>query len=278
MAVGSYVVGAGPSTRAIVETYDGSSWTMSSPPVPAGATSSSLDSVSCIPLSPTTMFCAAVGRYTDAGGTQRGLLETWNGTAWTVGPTTLATGLAGVSCLSKTSCVAVGQNAAKLAWNGTTWVSYFGQVSGASLNAVSCRTVTLGTIVHVVCSAVGSQVVGGVTQTLAQNIDGATTTTETTPTLPGVATVLSGISCTTPIIVQCFAVGTGGTGAPFAVQGQTSVAGGNLTWTTEPAPGQPGSMTGVACIFDTTATPGCRAVGTRVDLSGHTTALFYVQG
>jgi hypothetical protein len=270
MAVGSYVVGAGPATRAIVETYNGSSWTLSSPPVPAGATSSTLDSVSCLSTSPSLLFCAAVGRYTDSVGTQRSLLETWNGTTWTVGPTTFTTAMHGVSCASTTACVAVGDLAAKLAWNGTTWVSYFGGVANSSLNGVSCRTVSS----QVQCSAVGSRVVSGVTQSFAQLLIGAGATTETTPTIAGTTTVLNGSSCPVAAAFQCVAVGvqTSTVSTPFAIQR------GSVNWTNEVVntPGGTGTMSGVSC--SSSATADCRAVGTRVDALGNSSALLWVQG
>jgi hypothetical protein len=270
MAVGSYVVGAGPATRAIVETYNGTSWTLSSPPVPAGATSSTLDSVSCLPTGASTLFCAAVGRYTDSVGTQRSLLETWNGSTWTVGPTTFTTAMHGVSCVSATACVAVGDNAAKLAWNGTTWVSYFQTVSNSSLNGVSCRTVSS----QVQCSAVGSRVVSGVTQSFAQLLTGVGATTETTPTIAGTTTVLNGSSCPVSAAFQCVAVGvqTTSVNMPFAIQR------GSVSWTTEVVNplAVAGTMAGVSC--SSSAIVDCRAVGTHVDASGNSSALLWVQG
>jgi hypothetical protein len=271
MAVGSYVVGAGPATRAIVETYNGTSWALSSPPVPAGATSSTLDSVSCLPTGASTLFCAAAGRYTDSVGTQRSLLETWNGTTWTVGPTTFTTAMHGVSCASTTACLAVGDNAAKLGWNGTTWVNYLQTVANSSLNGVSCRTISS----QAWCSAVGSRVVSGVTQSFAQILTGGTgATTETTPTIAGTTTVLNGSSCPVSAAFQCVAVGVQTTtvSTPFAIQR------GSVNWTNEVVntPGGTGTMSGVSC--SSSATADCRAVGTRVDALGNSSALLWVQG
>jgi hypothetical protein len=77
-------------------------------------------------------FCITVG-YEDVGAGQQPLAESWNGASWTVEATTVPTGfttslLNGLSCLSTTSCVAVGgsSNASSSStlvegWNGVTW-------------------------------------------------------------------------------------------------------------------------------------------------------------
>ena len=59
-----------------------------------------LDGVSCA----TRTFCEAVG-----AGPQGGLVETWNGTSWSLSSGTVPGDLYGVSCTGTQYCVAVGQ-------------------------------------------------------------------------------------------------------------------------------------------------------------------------
>ena len=122
-AVGNYV--SNSALVALVERWDGSSWTIES--TPAG--DDDLYAVSC--SSETT--CTAVG---DSYGYPSGLAplaEAWNGTTWTVqetpDPISYFSSFYGVSCNSGSACTAVGDydNASGIAetlaeaWNGTRW-------------------------------------------------------------------------------------------------------------------------------------------------------------
>jgi hypothetical protein len=102
----------------ILLAWDGSSWSAEYAPVPAdaqpGDPQASLYSVSCA----TSSSCVAVGQYTDNAGNQRGLLDTWNGQAWTASAAPAPPGvtylggvvaaLHAVSCASPGACVAGG--------------------------------------------------------------------------------------------------------------------------------------------------------------------------
>ncbi len=102
-------------------------------PSPSGVDSAQLASVSCVGAS----FCTAVGS-TELSGTPEfeNLIETWNGTSWTLlpltpsTPPTYASFLGGVSCFSATSCTAVGGmwtnstpniSTVVLNWDGQSW-------------------------------------------------------------------------------------------------------------------------------------------------------------
>src|SRR3984957_21042906 len=107
VAVGSSATGAG--TSALAESWNGTTWSIQHVPMPPGGTHSALDAVSCSSAS----ACTAVGSYTSNLGDQVTLAERWNGSAWSVQSTPGPSGatrsiLAGVSCGSATSCVAVG--------------------------------------------------------------------------------------------------------------------------------------------------------------------------
>ena len=142
----------GTSTVTLALAWNGSAWSIVSTPDPAVGTNSSnvLNSVSCAGAS----FCEAVG---EASATliDQTLVETWNGTSWTVTPSPNTSAseinvLYGVDCFSQTTCSAVGQVGAvtstslALTWNGSTWtiVSSPNPAPGltTSVQGVTCLT------------------------------------------------------------------------------------------------------------------------------------------
>jgi hypothetical protein len=161
LAVGSY--SAAGVILALVERWNGTSWSIQSVPIPSGAISARLNSVSCT----TAAACTAVGSYS-AGGVYLALVERWDGSSWklqsTPPPPSGSTfiGLNGVSCASATACTAVGgyniasstpgQFPLAESWNGSTWSLQStpglpGMTSG-QLNSVSCTSAA--------CFAVGN--------------------------------------------------------------------------------------------------------------------------
>jgi hypothetical protein len=150
-------VGATDTTPTAVpfsEMWNGTAWTLVTTPPAATGTGSLLRAVSCAG----TGFCEAVGQSNAAGPLNQNLIETWNGTVWTITTspntsTTLSQGLTGVSCFSATTCSAVGQaNAASgpspatlaLSWNGTAWSIVPNTpndgTNGTNTTGVSCIT------------------------------------------------------------------------------------------------------------------------------------------
>ena len=109
-AVGDYPSPAGAGALvAFAERRNGANWTIESTPAPAGATSDSLQGVSC----PSTSNCAAVGSYEDSSGVRRTLAEQWNGTSWVLQSTPNPPGgvsvvLYGLACPTPGVCTAVG--------------------------------------------------------------------------------------------------------------------------------------------------------------------------
>lgn len=108
---------------AFAETWNGTTWSDSMPPIPKGGSfTNALSSVSCA----SKASCVAVGGYF-AGSATRQLAEFWNGRTWKAaqipGSPTGQLGL--ISCAPKTArCVAVGDDAATTyssVWNGTGW-------------------------------------------------------------------------------------------------------------------------------------------------------------
>src|SRR5215471_5851087 len=94
-AVGDYFTTSG--YQPLAEQWDGTSWTIQTVPIPAGAQGGELASASCI--SPTS--CTAVGFYVMTGGENLPLAEHWDGTSWAVQAVPVPSGggeLLGVSC------------------------------------------------------------------------------------------------------------------------------------------------------------------------------------
>ena len=129
-AVGNFSYGTGSASsilpRALVESWDGRSWSV--PPLP-GPSVAHLYGVACA-----LRACQAVGGYTSAAGTTRSLAEFWDGSAWSMVPSpSLPTAeLDGVACATEEFCVAVGQYSKSLVgpspsgalietWDGTAW-------------------------------------------------------------------------------------------------------------------------------------------------------------
>jgi hypothetical protein len=128
-AVGSSAGSAG--MYALVEAWNGTSWSIQSTPKPKAGVFSQLLGVSCT----SATECAAVGDYANSDGTSVTLVETWNGSSWSIKPSPNPTGtvgstLYGISCSATTACAAVGYYYSNLAgatltlaeeWNGTRW-------------------------------------------------------------------------------------------------------------------------------------------------------------
>jgi YVTN family beta-propeller protein len=108
LAVGDYT-NAGGSTKPLAEHWNGSSWTILTPLIPAGAADASFAAVSCAP----TLACMLVGNTTDAAGNATALSELWQSSGWTVQSLPLpagasVSGLTSVSCRQVPNCAAVG--------------------------------------------------------------------------------------------------------------------------------------------------------------------------
>lgn len=112
VAVGNESISGGGSANALVETWNGKSWSHVIAPAAAGIPGDWLFSVSCA----TVGSCVAVGYYFDLkdGAAAAMLIETLAHGAWSVSPAPppgdgiVDSFLDGVSCTSPTSCVAVG--------------------------------------------------------------------------------------------------------------------------------------------------------------------------
>jgi hypothetical protein len=274
-AVGDAAVGRG-IIATVAEHWDSTTWAVQATPNATGASSSSLQGVSCT----STTACIAVGE-SNGTGTQSTLAERWDGTAWTIQPTPNPTGassssLSGLSCTSATACTAVGnyisggvtQTLAER-WDGTAWTiqptSNPTGASSSSLSGVSCTAVTPSATD---CTAVGNYTSGGVTQTLAESWDGTSWTIQATPNPTGASSSsLSGVWCITIRLKGCMAAGNYTNSAGIT---QTLVE--NFltnSWTLQTTPNPTGasssSLTGVSCV---NAQDPCTAVGSYTNSAG----------
>jgi hypothetical protein len=259
-AVGSFST-TDYSRVALGESWDGGTW-VASKPQPAGQSTVPV-AVSC----PAASMCLAVGSHVpgdnlDAPGYP--WAAAWNGSRWsTVSPPRSAGsgsegGLGGVSCVSATSCIAVGSTPATqplaYAWNGTGWTRMTLPAGGGYLGTVSCTSATW-------CVAVGATGYGGGVTWVADAWDGTTWTPMPTAGDLGI----SAVSCSSP--VACTAVGSLGYDPD-----QTPVIErwDGTAWTAQtPAPPPAGdkqsALAGVSCASATacTAVGSYRAAGPR---------------
>ena len=231
IAVGSYRTATNP-VNALAESWNGTSWSTQTLPLPAGSVWTWLEGVSCA----STTFCEAAGTYTISSGYSRPLLEKWNGTSWSLQTApepsgSLETPLAAVSCISTTNCTTVGVYATEKArstyaahWNGATWsIQSTPNATGFSKNSltgVSCFGSGQ-------CVAVGYSE-GEESRPLALGLSGSTWTLETTPNPAGAHWgVLEAVSCRSA--ADCVSAGwsqTGEVAIPMAQHSQEPAPGG----------------------------------------------------
>jgi hypothetical protein len=270
-SVGSTFVSA---DQALAQSWDGTRWTFSPTAGGPGASSSSYRAVSCAGST-----CTGVGPYTDSHGHQRLFAATrtttpfgWS-TVRTVPLPATATGgsLAGVSCVSNTFCVAVGdwfdgvnqEHPLVESFNGSSWsVQTAAEPAAQSgLSAVSCATA-------VACLAVGGDETGAA---LAESWSGGSWSLASPPAVGGSSfAVLSGVSCRTA--TACTAVGLADTNSGVLVATRNSGSWLRRT-VTLPAGVDSGQLAGVSCPTGNTT---CTAVGQATTAGG--TVPLAVQG
>jgi hypothetical protein len=260
-----------PNTTALLEQWDGTSWTNQTIPSAAGAV---LSAVSC----PAQAYCLAVGGMTAANGNMAPLAEAWNGTSWSVlaVPTRHApngSAFTGVDCVAANSCEVVGnfgfgegnQTVFAYGLNGQTWTFQkqinrgFGDFIFNSESSVSCSSATA-------CTSAGFWQ-SGVTVAVAQRWDG--TSWKRQKNLPkAFADRLIGISCTAA--AACTAVGEKSkdmAGAPTSTMARTwNGTSWQRPFTPSPA-GRNSQLSAVSCTSPTT----CVAVGSSASGAAATT-------
>jgi hypothetical protein len=175
VAVGSFDNDVTFDTLGLAESWNGTRWAVIGPTNPKGSADTTLSGVAC-----SKSTCMAVGLSTNASFADVTLSEQWNAKKWVVEPSANPKGnagaaLSGVSCMSSTSCTAVGSYTASdfatvtLAetWGGKSWVvvsspNPAGGDGADELAAVACTA-------SVACTAVGQS---GTSAVLAERYSG----------------------------------------------------------------------------------------------------------
>jgi hypothetical protein len=151
VAVGDSFNSVGNS-HTLAESWNGATWSLVPSPSPSKGQESTLSSASCI----SATNCTAVGDYWAQPGETVVLIETWNGTKWSLVAGAGASGfLNGVSCSAYSECMAVGDSVSgTLAeqQDGTGWSVLPSPnpkgMSANSLSGVACASPSS-------CNAVG---------------------------------------------------------------------------------------------------------------------------
>jgi hypothetical protein len=256
VAVGSSGRGAAgtpPSSAALLEQWNGSTWRVVTVPVPKQAVESQLMGISCV----STSACTVTGVYVTSVNLIEPFFLSWNGTAWSLvlspgSSTGSGAMLEDISCVSTTACLAVGANLvgngsprAEL-WNGTKW-SVLTPPSPAhsttvELSGVSCSAANA-------CMVVGLYLIGGLQLTLAETWNGRTWAIHATP--GGDTAIFDGVTCVSA--TACLAVGQSvGTALAASWNGRT--------WTglaPKTPKGTTATLFGVSC----SSSSSCLAVG-----------------
>lgn len=207
MAVGSTEKGL--KSQALAAAWNGSTWQMLSPAKPAGSRTSRLAGVSCT----SGTHCVAAGYYLPAGSSfYRALVETWNGTTWTIASPHMRVGNdfpdhVGVSCATASACMATwGTFDEDLArwWNGSTWTAktFAGPKPRSqvrSILGVSCTSAKS-------CTAAGSFAYSTGSGPLAETFNGTKWSVSGAPNPTVGIGAFDAISCTAA--TTCTAVGS----------------------------------------------------------------------
>lgn len=222
-----------------------------------------LNGVSCVSAS----SCKAVGYYV-IGGANKTLIESWNGTAWSISSAPAGReGLAGVSCVSAISCMAVGayDNATLVeSWNGTAWrilsspnsticIPSIGCASGSYLDGVSC-------VSAISCIAVGNWVLdyGVLEETFIESWNGSVWSIVSSPNVAGLDGTSDFLNAVSWISASsCKAVGEywfGSQEVPSLIESWNGTA---WTVSSSPSPGSTDELNAVSCI----SASSCKAVG-----------------
>jgi hypothetical protein len=265
-AVGGYNNTSGIG-RTLIESWNGVSWSRVSSPN-AGTHSNYLNAVACV----SDTSCTAVGEYFNTSGIRRTLILSWNGVSWSrvSSPSVGANHnfLFGVSCLSDTSCTAVGAyvNTGKIdrtlieSWNGVSWSRVSSPNVGTRnnfLNAVSCVSDTS-------CTAVGDYAnTGKIDRTLIESWNGVSWSRVSSPNAGSNHNDVFGVSCVSD--TSCTAVGAYINTSGWARTLVLSWNGVSWSRVSSPNAGTLGNILfGVSCVSDTS----CTAVGGYVNTSG----------
>lgn len=268
VAVG-WAYGSSGNQVVLADSWNGSKWSLMSTSAPPGD-GSWLNSVTCL----SSKSCTAVGTDLSTTGTQHTLIETWNGSSWSIAHSPTVTGtLQAVSCTSSTSCTAAGSTQSAYgtalieSWDGKTWTvdsvpaAAKGSI-GVYLSGISCASSA--------CVAVGQDETGKLISgptgiPIAEVFNGTAWSTNYPLGLSEASdSILAGVACSAAN--SCEAIGS------FALaSGADEALGENwngTSWVRQPMPpvhgSQSTSLVGVSCL----SASACTAVGSYTVLPG----------
>ncbi len=211
--------------EALIERYNGTSWSIQTAAAPAGGVGNvEFSAVTC----PSASSCVAVGEYATENVSglyipeaSKTLIESWNGSTWSVQASPNVEGkkanlLAGVSCTATSACTAVGNARASYGsgqyvtlgerWNGSTWSTQTTPNptprTEAKLEDVSCASASM-------CMAAGTD--GYTGRGFGESWNGSewkTLFTDISGFQP------RGVACTST--TSCIVAGSDGSGTPKA--------------------------------------------------------------
>jgi len=253
MVVGWYQGTTTGGAGSLAEVLSDGTWSLL-PDIDPQGTERYLESVSCPGTS-----CMAVGLDDDAA-----VSEEWNGTSWTahsIGDehTSGAPSPRGVSCISASSCTAVGvdgyyQDGFADTWNGATWSTTLS--TQAFLSGVACSTPIAATAS---CDAVGADFYNSQeSATVADEWNGTTWSSLNPPSpskdISEIHNLLSSISCTAAN--ECTAVGAYKETSGYVALAERWDAG---EWTVQSTPPLDGA--GILNAVSCSSRSACTAVG-----------------
>ncbi len=245
----------GTNAQTLIESWDGAAWTITPSPNVNGRSESVLSGVSCV----NAIDCTAVGYSQNGGYYGQSLVESWDGTSWSITPSPNPAGsdgsqLLSVSCVSATNCTAAGfafYNGSQCAnfsalscqplietWDRTAWsVTPTPNPTSSDYNpleGVSCSSATD-------CTAVGYSYSGS---TVIESWDGTAWTITPSPDVSGSNSQLFGINC--PSALGCVAVGKSDSGS--LVESNLSLCAAGLHPHVLSATYAKGTFTGLFCV------------------------------
>jgi len=259
-----------PVVRALVESWNGTLWSIVATPLPAAATSTTLADVWC--ASPEA--CVAVGSYAKAGN-ELPLSEAWNGSAWSIlnAPNPHAENgstFTAIDCVTASTCEVTGdydyadvaQSLIAYSYRATTWdpqkqKNPVGEGESNSNDGLSCADANA-------CAAVGSWT-NNAPLALAELWNGVSWSRRRVPAPSGSKTdELNGVSCVSEN--ACIAVGDWADNLQGNPNNTLSEKWNGTEWHVSKTPALPGSSSSLSDVTCLAATD-CLSVGYSFDTS-----------
>jgi hypothetical protein len=247
----------GGAVQTLVESWDGSSWTVV--PSPSLEPNTTLDAVACTSAN----ACVAVGLVVNRADNLQTLVESWDGQAWSIVPSpNQGAGdnrLYGVTCTSASACVAVGSYGSVTgpdqtlveSWDGRSWSI----IPSPNQGTVNNRLLSVDCSAPNACVAVGDTSNLLLDQTLIESWDGTSWSMVPSPT-GATDGFLASVTCSSTGACTAAGADTGSSGAPPYHPLVVTSDGGSWTTVQSPNPTD-GLLFGISC----SSPSACVAIG-----------------